>query len=128
MLSSLQTLGVNGKTGTQTDFEEDCHDGSNGDGCGREKSPRCQCTEKTGGALLISGTAAPLGTRLTSQPGARKSIGLVLRPGTLRNRVHVLRRFFTWLAQVCQVSFPVTEVQVLDCFTLKVQEPCNSTH
>ena len=53
---------------------------------------------------MVAGTATPLGQRLVQRPAEVASMGLGLRAGTLRNRAHVLRRYFLWLAQ----SFPLT--------------------
>ena len=75
-------------------------------------------------ATLLTGTDTPLGRRLVEKPAACNSMGLGLRSGTLRNRVHALRRYFTWLASSHQVPFPCVEEHVLDYLELKVQEPC----
>ena len=75
-------------------------------------------------ATLLVGTQTPLGQRLVEKPAACNSMGLGLRSGTLRNRVHALRRYFTWLATSHQVPFPSTEEHMLDYLELKVQEPC----
>ena len=63
-------------------------------------------------ATLLAGTQTPLGQRLMEC----NSMGLGLRSGTLRNRVHALRRYFSWLASSHQVP--------LDYLELKAQEPC----
>ena len=75
---------------------------------------------------LLVGTQTPLGQRLVEKPttcNSMDSMGLGLRSGTLRNRVHALRRYFTWLATSHQVTFPETEEHMLDYLELKVQEP-----
>ena len=58
------------------------------------------------------------------KPATCNSMGLGLRSGTLRNRIHALCRYFTWLATSHQVPFPSSEEHLLDCVELKVQEPC----
>ena len=75
-------------------------------------------------ATLLTGTDTPLGRRLVEKPAACNSMGLGLRSGTLRNCVHALRRYFTWLASSHRVPFPCVEEHVLDYLELKVQEPC----
>ena len=75
-------------------------------------------------ATLLVGTQTPLGQRLMEKPAACNSMGLGLRSGTLRDRVHALRRYFSWLATSHQVPFPSAEEHVLDYLQLKVQEPC----
>ena len=75
-------------------------------------------------ATLLVGTQTPLGQRLVEKPAACNSFGLGLRSGTLRNRVHALRRYFTWLATSHQVPFPSAEGHMLDYLELKVQERC----
>ena len=75
-------------------------------------------------ATLLVGTQTPLGQRLVEKLAACNSMGLGLRSGTLRNRVHALRRYFTWLATSHQVPFPSAEEHMLDFLELKVQEPC----
>ena len=75
-------------------------------------------------ATLLMGTQTPLGQRLVEKPTACNSMGLGLRSGTLRNRVHALRRYFTWLATSHQVPFPSAEEHVLDYLELEVQETC----
>ena len=44
------------------------------------------------------------------------------RSGTLRNRAHALRRYFSWQAMAHQVPFLSAEEHVLDYLELKVQE------
>ena len=73
---------------------------------------------------LAAGTAAPLGQRLVQRPAEVASMGLGLRAGTLRNRAHVLRRYFLWLAQSFRLPFPEQEEHYLDFLALRVQEPC----
>ena len=51
-------------------------------------------------------------------------MGLGLRAGTIRNRAHVLRRYFLWLAQTFRLPFPEQEEHYLDYLALRVQEPC----
>ena len=75
-------------------------------------------------ATLLVGTQTPLGQRLVEELAERNSMGLGLRSGTLRNRVHALRRYISWLATSYQVPFPSAEEHVLDYLELKVQEPC----
>ena len=75
-------------------------------------------------ATLLARTETPLGQRLAQKPGASNTMGLGLRSGTLRNRVHVLRRFLSWLATSHQVPFPTSEEHILDYLEIKVQEPC----
>ena len=65
-----------------------------------------------------------VGQRLVEKPAACNSMGLGLRSGTLRNRVHALRRYFSLLATSHQVPFPSAEEHVLDYLELKVQELC----
>ena len=78
-------------------------------------------------ATLLVGTQTPLGQRLVQKPAACNSMGLALRSGTLRNRVHALRPYFSWLATSHQVPFPSAEEHMLDYLELKVQEPCTQT-
>ena len=73
---------------------------------------------------LVAGTATPLGQRLVQRPTEAASMGLGLRAGTLRNRAHVLRRYFLWLAQSFRLPFPEQEEHYLDYLALRVQEPC----
>ena len=73
---------------------------------------------------LVAGTATPLGQRLVQRPAEVASMGLGLRAGTLRNRAHVLRRYFLWLAQSFRLPFPEQEEHYLDYLALRVQEPC----
>ena len=75
-------------------------------------------------ATLLVGTQTPLGQRLVEKPAACNNMGLGLRSGTLRNRVHALRRYFCWLATSHQVPPPSVEEHMLDHLELKVQEPC----
>ena len=75
-------------------------------------------------AVLLTDTPTPLGTRLAIQRAVHGSMVLGLRPGSLRNRVRVVRRFFVWLAHSYQVPFPVLEEHFLDYLALRVQEPC----
>ena len=75
-------------------------------------------------ATLLVGTQKPLGQRLVEIQAAWNRMGLGLRSGTTRNRVHALRRYFTWLATSHQVPFPSSEEHLLDYLELKVQEPC----
>ena len=75
-------------------------------------------------ATLLTGTDTPLGRRFVEKPTACNSMGLGLRSGTLRNRVHALRPYFTWLASSHRVPFPSVTEHVLDYLELKVQEPC----
>ena len=72
----------------------------------------------------MAGTATPLGQRLVQRPAEVASMGLGLRAGTLRNRAHVLRRYFLWLAQSFRLPFPEQEEHYLDYLALRVQEPC----
>ena len=73
---------------------------------------------------FVAGTATPLGQRLVQRPAEAASMGLGLRAGTLRNRAHVLRRYFLWLAQSFRLPFPEQEEHCLDHLALRVQEPC----
>ena len=76
-------------------------------------------------ATLLLNTQTPLQQRLVEKPAACNSMGLGLRSGTLRNRVHALRRYFCWLATTHQVPFPSVEEHMLDYLELEVQERCN---
>ena len=78
-------------------------------------------------AALLMGTQTPLGQRLVEKPAACNSIGMGLRSGTLRNRVHVLRLYFAWQAMAHQVPFSSPEEHVLDYLELKVQETVHSS-
>ena len=68
---------------------------------------------------LVAGTATPLGQRLVQRPAEVASMGLGLRAGTLRNRAHVLRRYFLWLAQSFRLPFPEQEEHYLDYLGFK---------
>ena len=70
---------------------------------------------------LVAGTATPLGQRLVQRPAEVASMGSVYGRETLRNRAHVLRRYFLWLAQSFRLPFPEQEE---DYLALRVQEPC----
>ena len=87
-----------------------------------------RCLELQTGEHVVKAKCAhmqlvhPLGVRLVIQRGAIASVGMGLRAGTPRNKVHILRRIDHWLTQAKQVTLLTGEDHLLVYLQLRVQD------
>ena len=76
-------------------------------------------------ADMLKGTDTPMGQLLSASPSNTKLLGGGRRVSTLRSRVRLLRRFFSWLALNHQQVYPSSWLQLTEYLRVKLEEPCN---
>ena len=77
-------------------------------------------------ALLVERSPTPMGNLLARQPGSRLALlGAGRREATLRNRVRLLRNYFSWLAATHEVSYPTSLEHFVGFLRARASEPAN---
>ena len=74
-------------------------------------------------SLIVSGTPTPMGALLAVKPGNVSMLGAGLRASTLRSRVRLLKKFFSWLVLSHRVVYPLEIEHYTDCLKAKLSEP-----
>ena len=76
-------------------------------------------------ALLVERSPTPMGNLLARQPGSLALLGAGRRAATLRNRVRLLRNFFSWLTATHEVRYPTSLEHFVGFLRARASEPAN---
>ena len=76
-------------------------------------------------SLIVSGTPTSMGALLVEKPGNVSMLGAGLRASTLRSRVRLLKKFFSWLVLSHRVVYPLEIKHYTDYLKATLSEPCN---
>ena len=67
----------------------------------------------------------PMGSLLSRQPDSVALLGAGKRASTLRNRVRLLRNFFSWLTATHEVCYPTSLEHFVGFLWARASEPAN---
>ena len=74
-------------------------------------------------ALLVERSPTPMGNLLARQPCSLALLGAGRRAATLRNRVRLLRNYFSWLTATHEVSYPASLEHFVGFLGARASEP-----
>ena len=88
---------------------------------------RCRKNAKgcTLGSLFEMVAHTPMGRLLLDKPGNSSLLGTGRRASTLRNRVHAVRRFLSWLAPNFNLSYQAQQEHYTDYLQVRLSEQCS---
>ena len=76
-------------------------------------------------ALLVERSPTPMGNLLARQPGSIALLDAGRRAATLRNRIRLLRNYFSWLTATHEVLYPISPEHFVGFLRARASEPVN---